>query len=154
MSSRRHYSSTRSLYDTHSPRRCLHCINQGEAGEPIQLPDLRVAATPVSSPSIRLVPTEAGGHPGNSQAPGQNWLQLLVQFTIRLRTVTWLPEGGRKHLRNLPAHIFLPVPQRTPVLRQESWIQVLPCYDLFNTSRYQVRYFADDILIVHKSGQD
>jgi hypothetical protein len=153
MSSRRHYSSTRSLYDTHSPRRSLHFINRGEAGEPAQLPDLWVAATPISSLTARCVFTGGSGHPGNSQAPGQNRLQhLLVQLTIRLRTVTWLPEGGGKHSRHLPAHIFIPAPQRTPVLRQESWIQVLPCEDLANTSRYHIRYFADDILIV-KSGQ-
>ena len=155
MSSRRHYSSTRSLYHTRSPRRGLCCSNRGEAGESAQLPDLWVAATPISSLSIRHIFAEGSGHPGNSQASGQNHLRhLLIQFTIRLRTVTWLPEGGGKRSRHLPAHIFIPAPQRTPVLRQESWIQVLPCEDLANTSRYHIKYFADDILIVNKSGQN
>ena len=153
MSSRRHYSSTRSLYDTHSPRRSLHYIKRGEAGDPAQLSDLRVAATPVSSLTARHIFTGGSDHLGDSQASGQNRLQQIqVQLVIRLRTITWLPEGGGRYLRHLIAHIFIPAPQRTPVLRQESWIQVLHREDLTNASRYHIRYFADDILIVNKSG--
>ena len=154
MSSRRHYSSTSSLYDIHSPRRRLpHCIRRFGAGDPAQLFDLRVAATPISGLIVRHILTGESGHLDNLQASRQNHpQQVQIQLVIRLRTITWLPEGGERHPRLLAAHIFMPVPQRTPVLRQESWTQILHCEDLTYASRQNLRYFADDILISNGSG--
>ena len=154
MSSRRHYSSTSSLYDIHSPRRRLpHCIRRFGAGDPAQQFDLRVAATPVSGLIIRHIITGESGRLGNLQAPGQcHPQQVQIQLVIRLRTITWLPERGERHPRLLTAHIFIPIPQRAPVLRQESWIQILHNEDLTNASRQNLRYFVDDTLIVNGSG--
>ena len=157
MSSRRHYSSTGGLYDIHSLRRCLpQCYRRFGAGDPIQQFGLRVAAIPVSDLVIRhnlnLI-TRESGRLGNIQAPNLcHPQQVQSQLVIRLRTITWLPERGERHPRLLTAHIFIPIPQRTPVLRQESWIQILHYEDLTSASRQNLRYFADDILILNESG--
>ena len=157
MSSRRHYSSTGGLYDIHSPRRCLpQCDRRFGAGDPIQQFGLRVAAVPVSDLIIRhnlnLIIGESG-QLGDLQAPNLSHPQLVQsQLVIRLRTITWLPERRERHPRLLTAHIFVPIPQRAPVLRQESWIQILYTEDLINVGGRSLRYFADDTLILNGSG--
>ena len=156
MSSRRHYSSTGGLYDIHSPRRRLpQCGRRFGAGDPIQQFGLRVAAIPVSDLVIRhnlnLI-TRESGRLGNIQAPNPcHPQQVQSQLVIRLRTITWLPERRERHSRLLTAHIFVPIPQRAPVLRQESWIQILHTEDLINAGGQNLRYFADDILILNGS---
>ena len=156
MSSRRHYSSTGGLHDIHSPRRCLpQCNKRFGFGNPIQQFGFRVAAISVSDLIIRhnlnLI-TRESGQLGNIQAPNLcHPQQAQSQLVIRLRTITWIPERRESHPRLLTAHIFIPVPQRVPVLRQESWIQILYTEDLINAVGQNLRCFADDILILNGS---
>ena len=156
MSSRRHYSSAGGLYDIHSIRRCLpQCNRRFRSGDPLQQFGFRIAATPVSDLIIQhnfnLV-TRESGRLGNIQAPNLCHLQQAQsRLIIRLRTITWIQERREDHPRFLTAHIFIPTPQRAPVLRQESWIQTLYTEDSINAVARNLRCFADDILILNGS---
>ena len=156
MSSRRHYSSAGGLHDIHSTRRCLpQCNRRFRSGDLLQQFGFRVAAIPVSDliiqHNLNLV-TRESGRLGNIQAPNLcHPQQVQSQLIVRLRTITWISERRESHPRLLTAHIFIPIPQRVPVLRQESWIQILYTEDLINAVSQNLRRFADDILILNGS---
>ena len=156
MSSRRHYSSAGGLHDTCSPRRCLPQYNGHlGSGDPFQQFGLRVAAISASDLIIRHnlnFITRESCQLGNIQAPDLHHPQhVQSQLVVRLRTITWIPERRESHPRLLTAHIFIPTPQRTPVLRQESWVQILYTEDLINAVSQDLRCFADGILILNGS---
>ena len=142
MSSRRHYLSTGAphLIDLHSIRRCIPQCDVLVYSEILQRPGFRIAATPVSGLRIQH----------SLQEPSLRRLQQTKsRLIIRLRTATWIPEREEDHRRSFVAYIFVPTPQRVPVLRQESWDQTLYTEDSVNTVAYNLRHFADDILILN-----
>ena len=142
MCSRRHYLSkgTPHLIDLHSIQRCIPQCNVLVYSEILQRPGFRIAATPVSGLRIHH----------SLQEPNLHRLQQTKsRLTIRLRTATWIPEREEAHRRSFVAHIFVPTPHKPPVLRQESWEQTLYTEDSTNAVAYNLRHFADDILILN-----
>ena len=158
MSSRRQYSSGGCSYDIISPRRCLPIIyNHTASSSNHNTSRQYVAAILTSEPANRYnihFSTQVKNHPCVDRIPTtrqhQHICQVRSQFTVRLRTITWLPRKKEVHHQRSVAHIFIPTVQKIPVLRQESWTQTLFTDDLITAFNCDIRYFADDTLIFSK----
>ena len=155
MSSRRQYSSGGCSYDIPSPRRCLPRIYNRTASSGQHNPyGQHVAAISTSEPTSRYIihfSTQGKNHlcvnKNSTTRHHQRIRQIQSQLTVRLRTITWLPRKKEIHHQRSVLHIFIPTAQKTPVLRQESWTQILYTDDLITAVNCDIRYFADDILI-------
>ena len=153
MSSRRQYSSRGCTYDILSPRRCLPSIynhtapsgNHNTYGQYVVATTTRYNihfSTPVKNPLCVNEDSTTQQH--------QRICQVRNQLTGRLRTITWLPRKKEIHHQRSVSHIFIPAIQKTPILRQESWTQILYTDGSITAVGCDIRVFADDTLIFGK----
>ena len=133
MSSRRQYSSGGCSYDIPSPRRgLLRTYNHAAPSDNHNANGQQTTAILTSAPSASYnihFSTQVTNHfcvdESSTTYQHQRICQVRSQLSVHLRTITWLPRKKETYQQRSVLHIFIPITQKTPILRQESWTQLI-----------------------------